>query len=216
MAPQESNRDYHTVRHPASFEMLEKKSRFIASVRPVTSHEEADLHIRTVSLGHREASHNTYAYICREGNSLYQKHSDDGEPQGTGGLPVLEAIRAKDLCNVCVVVTRYFGGTLLGKGGLTRAYGKCASTGLEKAGRMKRTFCKVFSVQTEYAPSKKILDYVESHGYNRLDVEYTDNVRITVGVPDGESGSFVEKTRDLTHGQADIRREREQYMETED
>ena len=123
---------YTTVKKPASAELIEKRSRFIGYVKPVKTQEEAVAFINEIKSKHWDATHNVYAYVIRgEGISRY---SDDNEPQGTAGIPVLDAIRKRDITDCVVVVTRYFGGTLLGAGGLVRAYSASAKAGIDAAG----------------------------------------------------------------------------------
>ena len=110
---------YKTIRGFGTDEFVERKSRFIGSIQPVSTEEEAVAFIQSVKERHREANHNVYAYVLREGQ--IRRYSDDGEPQGTGGVPVLEVLLKEGLVDCCVVVTRYFGGVLLGAGGLVRA-----------------------------------------------------------------------------------------------
>lgn len=124
--------NYKTVSKESCTEIVRQKSRFIAHVSPVTNEGEAIDFINKIKKLHPTASHNVYAYICREQNS--QRYSDDGEPSGTAGVPVLEVLKKEGLTDACIVVTRYFGGTLLGAGGLVRAYGKGRLTGNCRSG----------------------------------------------------------------------------------
>ena len=110
----------------------DRRSKFIGEIFPVETPEEAIARIGEVKAKYRDARHHCYAYIIREGN--YMRYSDDGEPQGTAGMPMLDVLRRENITNVCCVVTRYFGGVLLGTGGLVRAYTKSAQLGLEAAG----------------------------------------------------------------------------------
>ena len=115
-----SMKEYKTVEFENSDEFIEKKSKFIGYVKPVKTQEEATEFINKIKSKHWDATHNVYAYVLQENN--IQRYSDDGEPSGTAGVPVLDVILKSNLVDVCVVVTRYFGGTLLGAGGLVRAY----------------------------------------------------------------------------------------------
>jgi len=136
------DKEYKTVLNHAVYEIDEKKSRFIASVKPVSTEDEAIRFINDLKSKYWDATHNVYAYTIGK-NDEVQKFSDDGEPSGTAGKPVLETIKSKGIKNVLVVITRYFGGTLLGAGGLIRAYSESASLGLDKAGIIKVVKCKV-------------------------------------------------------------------------
>ena len=122
------NKDYKTVQKSSNDEFVEKRSRFIGYCTPVKSEQEAVDFINAKRSEHWNATHNVYAYSLREGN--IKRYSDDGEPSGTAGMPVLEVITNNDVFDVCIVVTRYFGGVLLGTGGLVRAYSKGAKLAL--------------------------------------------------------------------------------------
>jgi len=124
---------YKTISKEATVEMEEKKSRFIANVKPVSSEEEALEFINNIRAKYWDATHNVYAYYI-SGENIIQRFSDDGEPSGTAGMPVLEVIKRMELKDLVVVVTRYFGGILLGASGLVRAYSKSAALGIEAAG----------------------------------------------------------------------------------
>ena len=123
---------YRTIAAPAEDEFIEKKSRFIGYIAPVTTEQEAAAFIESVRARHREARHNCYAYRLRQNNLA--RFSDDGEPSGTAGRPILEVLQREDLTDVCVVVTRYFGGILLGTGGLARAYTQGCKIAVAAAG----------------------------------------------------------------------------------
>ena len=119
--------EYKTVKDIGIAEIVEKRSRFIASVRPVSSEEDALEYLNMLKQKYWDARHNVYAYIIRENNIM--RYSDDGEPSGTAGVPVLDILKREELTDVIVVVTRYFGGILLGTGGLVHAYSKAAKEG---------------------------------------------------------------------------------------
>ena len=139
--------DYRTIRGTAIGEYEEKKSRFIAQLSFADSEEAAVAFLEKVRAENRTARHNVYAYVLREGN--VSRYSDDGEPQGTGGVPVLDVINKSGLTDVCVVVTRYFGGILLGASGLTRAYSQGCSMAVNAARKMKMCECSRISFSCE-------------------------------------------------------------------
>lgn len=183
-------KEYITVSREATAELEEKKSRFIATVRPTQTEEEAQAFIQSLKTKYWNATHNVYAYyMC--GNSLVQKFSDDGEPSGTAGLPVLEAIKKLGVEDATVVVTRYFGGTLLGAAGLVRAYGKCASMGIEASGIIKRQLCFETEVGLDYSMLGKIQSLVVENGYKIKDTVYSEDVTMSLYVP-------VDKLEELT------------------
>jgi uncharacterized YigZ family protein len=140
---------YTTISAPAEDEFVEKRSRFLCAIAPVTTPEEATAFLNARREEHYDARHTVFAYVLREGN--VQRYSDDGEPQGTGGMPVLEVIRRSGLTDVCIAVTRYFGGILLGAGGLTRAYANGAALAVAAAKTVTMCPCVLFRVQVDYA-----------------------------------------------------------------
>lgn len=194
-------KEYLTVSIEAAAELEEKKSRFIATVKPVTSEEEAYDFINGLKTRYWNASHNVYAYyIC--GNQQLQKFSDDGEPSGTAGMPVLEAVKRLGVQDVAVVVTRYFGGTKLGAAGLVRAYGKSASLGIEAAGIVKRRLCVEARIMTDYSLLGKVQALAASRGYRIKDTVYSQNVDLTLYIPIDEFDGFCVLITDATNAQA--------------
>lgn len=146
--------NYKTIRGSATAEIVEKRSRFIASVKPVSTEEEAIEYLNALKQKYWDARHNVYAYVIRENNIM--RYSDDGEPSGTAGVPVLEILKKEELCDVIVVVTRYFGGILLGTGGLVHAYSKAAKEGIEAAGTEEMILCREFRIKCDYNLSGKV------------------------------------------------------------
>ena len=143
---------YKTILAQAEAEIVEKKSRFIATVRPVKTEEEARSFIEELKKKYWDATHNVFAYQIGERNEI-QRFSDDGEPQGTAGMPVLNVLKGEDVKDTAIVVTRYFGGTLLGTGGLVRAYGKAAKEGLLTAGIAELVLYSRYFVTVDYTDS---------------------------------------------------------------
>ncbi|MCL2202809.1 MAG: YigZ family protein [Defluviitaleaceae bacterium] len=142
----------------AEDEFIEKKSRFIGHVSPVASEDEARAFLQSIRARHREASHNVYAYRIKENGIC--RHSDDGEPSGTAGMPLLNVFLKQDIYDFCCVATRYYGGIMLGAGGLTRAYSRCGSIALEAAGigmMREMALCKVKMPYTRYENMKRLL-----------------------------------------------------------
>lgn len=177
----------------------EKRSRFIARAKPVQTEQEAVDFIQSLKSQHWDASHNCYAYSI-ENDSLYQRYSDDGEPQGTAGLPILEVIRKKELQNLVVVVTRYFGGILLGAGGLVRAYAKACLGSIENAGLVLVKPCHELKIPVEYHLSGKIQNMLLNEGFILVETDYTEKVTFTVCTPE-EKMEFLEKQiREITGG----------------
>ena len=183
-------KEYKTVLKEASAEIEEKKSRFIAAVKPVSTEEEALDFISSLKGRYWDASHNVYAYYIG-GNNIIQRFSDDGEPSGTAGMPVLEVIRRMGVENLAVVVTRYFGGTLLGASGLIRAYSKSASLGIEAAEVVRRVLCTEVSIVVEYGLYGKVQNLLISSGYAIKKIIFEQDVEIIVYIPADETERFA-------------------------
>ncbi len=169
-------KEYLTVARVSEITEIEKKSKFIAQVKPVSSVMEAEEFIAEICKKHWNATHNVYAYYIMENQVEQQKCSDDGEPSGTSGLPTLEAIKALDLINVVVVVTRYFGGVLLGRGGLIRAYGSAARSGLLNAGIIRCVPYQRVKIVVDYSLMGKIQNELLNAGAKIHDTLYFTEV----------------------------------------
>ncbi len=194
--------NYKTVLQDASDEMIEKKSRFIGYCRPVKTQDEAISFINEIRALHRQATHNVYAYVLREDNII--RYSDDGEPAGTAGVPVLEVIKKEGLTDVAIVVTRYFGGILLGAGGLVRAYGKGAKIGIDAAKRIEKIYCNLYLVRCDYSTYGKIEYAVNNGGYILRDSSFENDVCLTIGVREGEDEAFLKTIADISGGSAKV------------
>lgn len=184
-------------------EIVEKKSRFIATVRPVKTEEEATAFVEEMRKTYWDARHNCYAYVCGEKNQ-WMKCSDDGEPSQTAGRPMLDVLLGEELHNVCVVVTRYFGGTLLGTGGLVRAYSQAVKEGLAASQVMEVFAGRRISVETEYTAVGKIQYLAGQMGLTVLDSVYTDKVVFSLLVPEELVVSVKEKITEATSAAAKI------------
>ncbi|MCX8128584.1 MAG: YigZ family protein [Clostridia bacterium] len=190
--------EYRTVLKSAVVEYEEKKSRFIASVKPINTEDEALGFISALKSKYWDATHNVYAYYIADNNSI-QRFSDDGEPSGTAGIPVLEVIKRKGVRNIVVVITRYFGGTLLGAAGLIRAYGKSAAMGIDAAEVIRRQLCKVVNVVIEYTLFGKLQSFLISKGYIIKDVIYTQDVEIILYIPVEQVETVMEEIHEVTN-----------------
>lgn len=187
--------DYITVAGPGTFEFTEKKSRFIGHCFPVQSDAEADAKIQSIKKGYWDARHNCYAF--RVGTSA--RSSDDGEPSGTAGAPILNVLMRSGTENVLVVVTRYFGGVLLGAGGLIRAYSKAASGALRKAGVIRMVSCTEVSVDAPYQLYQSV-DRCFRGFQIAPEAEFTENVRVSAFVPNGDVEQIMRAIVDKTEG----------------
>ncbi|MFA7636698.1 MAG: YigZ family protein [Monoglobales bacterium] len=197
-----SSSEYKTVKDRGYAEFTDKKSLFISNVFPVKTEEKAIFYLNAVKKKYSDATHNVYAYVVRENN--IQRFSDDGEPSGTAGMPVLDAIRKRGLTDMLVVVTRYFGGTLLGTGGLVHAYGKSASLGIENACPVTRRLCHIYSVTADYSLSGKIEYSLTGSEYIIENIDYTDAVTFKVCVPFGAEERFLKEVTEVSLGSAKV------------
>ncbi len=193
---------YTTIRGEAVAEIVEKKSRFIASVRHVETEEEAVAFLDRVRAENRMARHNVYAYVLRADGRV--RYSDDGEPQKTAGMPTLEAIQHAGLTDVIVVVTRYFGGILLGTGGLVRAYTQATQAGIAATEKVTVSRCVDVTVRVGYPLYERTLRCAEDSGAKVADTAFTDEVALTLLMLDGTQGAFLEKMTELCRGQERI------------
>ncbi|MDD4493369.1 MAG: YigZ family protein [Eubacteriales bacterium] len=204
-------KEYRTVSKPACVEFTERKSRFITSVAPIVQENEALDFLEEIRAKYRDARHNVYAYRIVDDN-IVQRYSDDGEPAGTAGLPVIEVINRIDLINIALVVTRYFGGILLGAPGLIRAYGKGASLGIESAVVITKRLCNINKISLEYPLLGKVRNTLEEHGYSVRDIDYAEDVKLVVPVPTDEDEAFEKLINNATGAKAAITRERQEYI----
>lgn len=193
---------YITVSGYASDSFTEKKSEFIGHIAPVASEEEAVEFINKIRSEHRKARHNVYAYILRQNN--ISRYSDDGEPQGTGGMPVLEVIKKEGLTDVCVVVTRYFGGILLGGGGLVRAYSHACKLAADSAKKKIMLECSEVKVSLDYSLYGKVSYLLPEFEVKMLDTSFEKNVSLRFLVKEELLSPITEKLTDLCAGNVDI------------
>jgi len=182
--------EFLTVEKASETIITIKKSKFISNVKPVNTLEEAEEFISAIRKKYYDATHNVYAYSVGLGNEEMQKSSDDGEPSGTAGRPVLEVIRSKQLKNVAVVVTRYFGGILLGANGLIRAYSQSAKAGIENSGIAKVTKANEYRIKTDYSLFSKVESQLRKNNFIIKQVEYDEAAKIHVFVPVKEVERF--------------------------
>lgn len=202
---------YKTVLEGGEGEIIEKKSRFIATVRLVESEEEALAFIEEMRKKYWDARHNCYVYSVGK-NREFTRCSDDGEPSGTAGRPMLDVILGEDIYNVAVVVTRYFGGILLGTGGLVRAYSKAVQEGLKNSRIIEKQYGISLKVTTDYTGIGKLQYLAGERKLPILDSEYTDKVIIKLLVPAGEEDSVQKAITEGTNGRAKMEKEKELYF----
>ncbi len=190
--------EYKTIARRCEARFIEKKSEFIGYLCPVQNEEQAIAFIEEIRAMHRKATHNCYAYILRENNAA--RHSDDGEPGGTAGVPIYEVLRKEGLTDVCCVVTRYFGGILLGAGGLVRAYTKGAKDAVDAAQIKCMASAAELLVTVDYGLYGKLAQIFADHDARVANEEFADNVRITLYIREENAQKLKEKLIDACNG----------------
>ena len=193
--------NYRIVFTGGSGEIVEKKSRFIATVSPVESEEEALAFIEKTRKQYWDARHNCFAYVIGDHQEL-MRFSDDGEPQGTAGKPMVDVLLGEELHNTAVVVTRYFGGTLLGTGGLVRAYSGAVQEGLRSCVLAEKRKGLQLSIGTDYSGIGKVQYLLGQRGIRILSSEYTEQVVLTVLVPLEQKRELLDALTEGTNGKA--------------
>ena len=175
---------FKSIKENASAEVVEKKSKFIANVFYVESREEAEEIIKKLNKQYHDARHNCYAYRVITSDGIIEKASDDGEPSGTAGAPMLTILSKNNLANVLVIVTRYFGGILLGTGGLVKAYSESCCLGIEKAEIVEKYVAQVYKIELGYSDLDKFKYFAKNNDIIILNEEYLENVILEIGLKD--------------------------------
>ena len=178
-------------------EFVEKKSRFIGRIWPVETEEEALACIQAMKKQYNDATHNCWAYVIRDGAARF---SDDGEPGGTAGNPMMQVLQKEELYNVCCVVTRYFGGTLLGAGGLVRAYTKGAKIAIEAAGKSMKRVWSVLYMPIPYTYYERIKLEVAAFGGIIRDTQFGAEIELEILVAAPQTQAFLDRITDMTAG----------------
>ncbi len=194
--------NYYTVSEAAEASFIEKRSEFIGYIAPVKTDEEAVNFINTIKAKHRKAKHNVYAYILRKDN--ISRYSDDGEPQGTAGVPVLDVLQKRGLTDVCVVVTRYFGGILLGGGGLVRAYSHAASLACDAAHTMDMCLCHRLKICTDYGMYGKLTYILPNFETITVNSDFADSITLELLVLSKKLSALISEITEITNGSAEI------------
>lgn len=202
---------YKTIHQGGVGEIIEKKSRFIATVRPVENEEQAAAFIEEMKKKYWDARHNCFAFTYGLTQPV-TRSSDDGEPSGTAGKPILEVLMGEKLFNTAIVVTRYFGGTLLGTGGLIRAYTQAAKAGLADSEVITRQYGQKLSIRTDYTAAGKIQYLLGSLGITPLKADYTDCVTTEVLVPVWEIETLKKQIVEATNGRAVLKETERLYF----
>ena len=194
--------EYKTIARRCEARFIEKKSEFIGYLCPVQTEEQAVAFIEEIRAMHRKATHNCYAYILRENNAA--RHSDDGEPGGTAGVPIYEVLRKEGLTDVCCVVTRYFGGVLLGVGGLVRAYTKGAKDAVDAAQIKCMAEAVKLAVTVDYGLYGRLAQVFADFDARVEDERFADNVRIVLHIRAENSQKLTDKLVDVCNGAVSV------------
>ncbi len=202
-------KDYKTISREAAPEFVERRSRFIGYIKPVTTEQQALDFINSIRVKHWDATHNVYAYVLREQNTC--RYSDDNEPQGTAGMPVLDVIRKSGLTDVCIVVTRYFGGVLLGGGGLVRAYSHSASLAVEAAQAILMRSCALCELSCTYNQYGRLSSLLPENGSVIDNSDFADKVTLSFHIPEGDLPRLEKLICDSTSGSVTVQKEGNRY-----
>ena len=194
--------EYRTIAEAVTATLIEKKSEFIAHLFPVQTSEKAIACIESVKKEHRKARHNVYAYIVRDQNT--SRYSDDGEPQGTAGMPVLDALMKNNLTDICCVVTRYFGGILLGGGGLVRAYSGSTTMAVQAAKIMVMRECRPVELTMDYSLYGKVSYVLPQYNVIQQASDFGNDVSLSLLVQAEVTDKLCADLTDLTNGQIRI------------
>ena len=193
---------YRTIKKPNNITFTERRSEFISYLCPVHTNDEAVAFINEIKSLHRKATHNVYAYILRDNNIT--RYSDDGEPQGTAGVPVLDILQKNGLTDICCVVTRYFGGILLGGGGLVRAYSTSAKLAVENAEIMDMCECYRISFSMDYNLYSKVAYFLPQYEVKELSSKFEDNIFLELLVKEEHFEPLKAKLTDVSNGKIEI------------
>lgn len=185
-----------TVGGRAEATLIEKKSRFIGYVNTAATEAEAQDFLNEIRAAHRSATHNCYAWQIGA-QDQFQRSGDDGEPAGTAGRPILEAIKTSELKNTVVVVTRYFGGILLGTGGLVRAYSASARAAIAAAGIVRCQPASLYALTVEYSDWQRLTNFLQAGGYQQQNAVFSDKVDVQILVPGSGEELFITKLTEL-------------------
>ena len=202
---------YLTIKDRVEASFIEKHSEFIGYLAPVTTNDEAVAFINEIKSKHRKATHNVYAYILRDDNIV--RYSDDGEPQGTAGVPVLDVLKKRGLTDICCVVTRYFGGILLGGGGLVRAYSHATSIAVDSASIMDMCSCYQLKFSTDYTLYGKVNYILPNFDIKILDTNFSNCVTITLLVKVERFEELNKKLIDVSNGSIVVEKSQEMFMD---
>jgi uncharacterized YigZ family protein len=205
--------EYKTLIKRETGEITEKKSRFICTLQPVKNQEEATAFIEEMRSKYWDATHNVYAYILLDSN--IKRYSDDGEPSGTSGIPSLNVLEGEGLFNVCAVITRYFGGTLLGTGGLVRAYSAAVKAAVENSLVVNKCLCDIIKIQCSYSLWGKVKNLLENKNVPVKDVVYANDISAFVYEKKEKTDKLIAEITEKTDALAEMTIEGEEFAYTD-
>ena len=211
LARQESDKTVYTIKRNAQAEIVEKKSRFISFAIKAETEKDALSELFRIKSMYPDATHHTYAYTVNDNGVVYQRYSDDKEPSGTAGLPILDVLRNNNIENALLVVVRYFGGTLLGTGGLVRAYSQSAKEAIRQSGLARRINCTVYKLDADYSVYEKLKRILEENTI--LEVVYGEQVSVRFAVEDLKAEEEIGRIYELVNNKCIIKRENNIYLE---
>ena len=183
--------EFITIKENVEFVLTEKKSKFIANLIKISNQEEAEEVIKKYKKQYHDARHNCIAYRVLENEQIIEKSSDDGEPSGTAGAPMLNILQKNNLCNVLIIVTRYFGGILLGTGGLVRAYSDALNGAIEVADKVIQTQGYIVECIVEYNQFEKFQYYCKTKQIDIINAEYLDNIVCKISIEEGKKDKLL-------------------------
>lgn len=204
--------NYLTIQQDGQNKTEVKKSQFICSLKRVYTEEEAKEFIQQIKKEHWKANHNCSAFVIGEKNEI-QRSNDDGEPSGTAGVPMLEVLKKQNLINVAAVVTRYFGGTKLGAGGLVRAYSHAVSQAIREIGVVEGKLQQEVTITISYANQGKLQNFMDTHAYTVKEVLFTENVQFICLVDEESTTNFIAEVTNCLNGQAEFDLGKCEYFE---
>ncbi len=188
-------KEFNTIEKQATSELIVKKSKFIANIFYVSTIEEAEDILEQIRKKYHDARHNCYAYRVLSGENVIDRSSDDGEPSGTAGAPMLNILKKENLCNILVIVTRYFGGILLGTGGLVRAYSQSMQDVIEKSNIILKKEGYVAIIEVEYKELEKLRYFCKKKEIKIINIDYLENVSVKIEFKKGEKEIFENKEK---------------------
>lgn len=184
--------EFFTIKDNIEYVLTEKKSKFIANLMKVSSQDEAEETIKIFKKKYHDARHNCVAYRVLENDQIIEKSSDDGEPSGTAGSPMLNILQKNNLCNIIIIVTRYFGGILLGTGGLVRAYSDSLTCAIEKSCRVKQIPGTEIQIILDYNQLEKFQYYCRTNDIEIIKTDYLDNIICKIAIEDSKKAKLLE------------------------